>query len=100
MQDFRHATPVCQPVRARGGISVISSSTFGGRGPIGRVSSPSRGGPLSDKGSPGEILVRKATSLNRECGTAVGLPNEQTSTRSHLGHQVGAGSRFTVRLIL
>jgi hypothetical protein len=70
-------------------MSAISSLSFGGRGPMQRLSSPSWGGPLSDKGSPGEILVRKATSLNRKRGRVVGLPNEQTSTRSDLGHQSG-----------
>jgi hypothetical protein len=48
------------------------------------------GVPLSDKGSPGETLVRKAPSLNRRRGTVVELPNEQTSTISALGNQKGA----------
>jgi hypothetical protein len=56
---------------------------------MGKPGSPPWGGPLSDKGSPGEILVRKTTSLNRKRGTVVELPNEQASTRSDLGNQNG-----------
>ena len=59
------------------------------------LSPPSWCGPLSDKGSPGETLVRKATSLNRKRGTVVGLPNEQTSTISDFGRPTAPGTYLT-----
>jgi hypothetical protein len=63
------------------------------------LSPPSWYGPLSDKGSPGEILVRKATSLKRKRGTVVELPNEQTSTISNFGHQRYLVLTLPVRLM-